>query len=809
MKKLYLFLLLTVVLCSGSLFSQSTLSQKRYIKSERVSDKITLDGILSEEAWEKSEFVGDFIQEDPYNGKHSDYDTKVKLIYDDNSIYIGAILSYKNAKPANLLTKRDVFQLTDYFGLFIDPYNDGTTSYGFFTTSEDVQIDQKLLKNDRRDGNWNAIWYNKSKWDGDHLIVEMRIPFSSLRFSSKSSKNWGINFVRMVQHSKEKSTWNFIDKNVNGYSSQFGELRGLSDIDPPLRLSFLPYLSSTIDNTETSSTYKANINYGMDLKLGLNESFTLDMTLIPDFGQVRSDDKIRNLSAFEVYYNEQRPFFTEGTELFNKNGVFYSRRIGRKPKDYGDINDDYEDNIISNPDVVPLLNATKISGKTKKGLGVGVFNAITNSTYAKVIDNGETRKIETEPFTNYNMLVIDQALKNNSNIGFYNTNVYRGNKRYTANVTGGNFRLRDKSNTYGISGNAQISQKYDKDDAPEFGHRFSYDVGKISGKWQFNHWAYFVSKDYDHNDMGYLRRSNVISDGVNLKYNIYEPIGPFLFLSQRVWIYHRMLESPRKYEAITFGYKINATTKKQISLGMEFKFNPYEQDDYFEPRNDGYVFKKPAWHGFSAWMSPDYRKKFIVDVSGGYNYISEFDMFSYRFALKPRWRLSNSIFLIGRTEFVNTDNQYGYVTDFDDSSGDLNIIMGRRSVVNLTNTLELNVSFNSKSSLAFRMRHYWNTVEYDKFFRLHADGDLVTSAYNDNNDETFNAFNIDMSYNWNFAPGSELTLSWKNAVSGDEELARYNYIDNVDNLFREDMLNAFSVKLLYYIDYNRLFRKQS
>ena len=229
-------------------------------------------------------------------------------------------------------------------------------------------------------------------------------------------------------------------------------MHGIKDIEAPVRLFLYPYVSVNAghfpNGDATQSNWTQGFNAGMDLKYGINDAFTLDMTLIPDFSQVRSDNQVLNLSPFEVQFDENRQFFTEGTELFNKGNLFYSRRIGRTPKGFYDIEDqlDSTEILLSNPSVTQLINSTKVSGRTNKGLGIGFFNAITNSMYAEVEDtiNGTVRQIKTEPLTNYNIAVLDQNLKNNSYITLINTNTERFDTERDANVTGLEFSLNDK-----------------------------------------------------------------------------------------------------------------------------------------------------------------------------------------------------------------------------------------------------------------------------------------------------------------------------------------------------------------------------
>ena len=221
-------------------------------------------------------------------------------------------------------------------------------------------------------------------------------------------------------------------------------MKNLKNIDPPLRLSFIPYISSYLENN-TDNEWGTIYNGGLDLKYGFNESFTLDMTLIPDFKQTKSDNVRMNLSPFEMEYSEKRQFFIEGMELFNKGNIFYTRRIGGKPNNYGDAGYQLQGNeiITNNPEKTKLINSTKFSGRTKNGLGIGIFNGITDNTYATAKDttNGKKRKIKTQELTNYNMVVLDKTLKNNSFISLANTNMI--NKNYHSDVIASEFKIND------------------------------------------------------------------------------------------------------------------------------------------------------------------------------------------------------------------------------------------------------------------------------------------------------------------------------------------------------------------------------
>src|SRR5690606_38702168 len=336
-------------------------------------------------------------------------------LYDDTGIYFGAMLYDTNpAKIAKELTERDNIENDDIFGVTLNGYNDHQQSLEFLLTPAGVQADAKLTTDFGEDFSWNAVWFSAVKITENGWVVEMKIPYSELRFPKKDVQEWGINMLRLVNRTSTMYDWNFVDNKKGSYMLYDGVLAGIENINPPTRLSFLPYFSTYLNNYDGKTT--ANVNGGMDLKYGINDAFTLDLTLIPDFGQTSFDASVLNLSPFEVQFDEQRPFFTEGTELFSKGDLFYSRRIGGNPTRSPVLNDTEE--IVENPEKVKLFNAVKISGRTNKGLGVGFFNALTEKTSAVIRNNdtGETRREVTAPWANYNVFVLDQRFRGNSSV---------------------------------------------------------------------------------------------------------------------------------------------------------------------------------------------------------------------------------------------------------------------------------------------------------------------------------------------------------------------------------------------------------
>ncbi len=461
MNRIIIIVLISTVLSS---FAQAQTAKNIFITSTETAPVI--DGKLDEIAWEGAAVADSFYQYQPYNGAQPSQPSEVYIVYDQEAIYFGAKL-YDSAPDSiyKSLSVRDEGDNAnaDFFSVILNPFNDGLNALEFMVSAAGVQTDMKLIGN-HGDSNWDAVWESKVQIHDKGWNVEIKIPYSALRFPKKQQEAWGIHLIRHIRRYREWSTWTYVDNKAESIMHQTADLEGITGIDPPIRLSLTPYVSGYIEKESEQASYGTQFNGGMDLKYGINESFTLDMTLIPDFGQVQSDDEILNLTPFEVRYDEKRQFFTEGTELFSKGNIFYSRRIGSEPGNRDKVEDELEENevIKENPLETKMLNATKISGRTSGGLGIGFFNAMTAAAEARIKDTltGDKRSYNTQGFTNYNMVVFDQNLRNNSYVSFANTNVWHHGENYTANVSAVEFKLADKTNTYEFSGDGALSQKY-------------------------------------------------------------------------------------------------------------------------------------------------------------------------------------------------------------------------------------------------------------------------------------------------------------------------------------------------------------
>ena len=798
-------------------FPQSDIPKKQ-AEAVRISVPPKIDGILNDSSWLKASPSGDFIQVEPVFGKPASCRTEVRFIFDDDALYVGAMMF--DPSPDSILKElsvRDEISNTDYFGVSIDPFNDALVAYEFTVTVAGVQVDSKSIGIEGQDDfeddrSWDAVWYSHTRLVDNGWVAELKIPYSALRFPEKGSDAWGMNCFRQIRRYREISSWNPVDRKVLGFNNQAGELTGIMNVKSPLRLALIPYVSGYVTKVPDNDRWGFSYKGGMDLIYGISDSYTLDMILIPDFGQVESDEEIYNLSPFEVYYEEKRPFFTEGTELFEKGDVFYSRRVGGTPDGYFTVSENLRENekIIKNPEEAQMLNATKITGKNPKGLAIGFFNGMTANTYATVKDTltGKKRNILTEPFANYNMIVLEQSLKNNSYISIFNTNVLQPKENYCANVTGGDFRLINKSNTYGMEGNAIVSQKFVEGYAPVYGYAHHFAAGKTSGNFTFSISNDLKTDTYDPNDMGYLQHNNEIENELEFEYNIYDPFSIFIEMQNALYLEYSTLYSPLEYTDFGIGQHTFTTFKNYLSVSMENYYRPIDEHDYYEPRVEGWYYAIPPVWAISGFISPDYRKRFIADASGEY-YLTNLDhQRGYTLSVAPRLRINDKLFISLSLGCSVALNDKGYVADSLSPGGGEVIIFGKRDVTNVTNTLTARYIFNNKMSLAMKVRHYWLLGIYEGFYDLQPDGQLVTNDYSSDEDFSYNAYTIDMAYKWEFSPGSEIALVWKNSIDLlDTDDINESYFQNFDKTLASAATNSLSLRILYYID-SQYFKKK-
>lgn len=790
-----------LLLISAGLFSQNVESDsitRKQITALKIDKSPKIDGILDEEVWQNAQIANNFIERRPNNGKpvSEEFQTEVKVLYDDTGIYFGATMYESEPKKiARELTERDNIENDDIFGVVLNGYNDHQQSLEFLVLPTGVQYDAKITNDMGEDGSWNAVWFSAVKINDKNWVVEMKIPYSELRFPKKDVQEWGINLLRLVNRTSTMYDWNFVDNKKGSYMLYDGVLKGIENINPPTRLSFLPYFSTYLNHYDGETT--TNFNGGMDVKYGINDAFTLDLTLIPDFGQASFDKSVLNLSPFEVQFQEQRSFFTEGTELFSKGDLFYSRRVGGNPSRYPTLND--EEEIIENPEKVKLFNAVKISGRTNKGLGIGFFNAITEKMNAEIrnINTGEIRQEVTEPWANYNVMVLDQRFRGNSSVSLVNTNVTRDGEFRDANVTALLFDIRNKKNTYQYFGGTKGS--FVMEDGTKFGNETSLGFNKVSGANRFGGKYFMRTADYDIGDLGYFDQTNYHSFQANYSYRYLQPKGNLNNLFYSLQITHQRRLDQDHFNQLVVHNSFETTNKNFFGLGGGLMFLPFGENDWYEPRTEGRFLKIPAMINPWIYINTDNRKKLRLNTFIDYYAYDQKGRYKLIYEVSPSYKFSDKlrIYYTANINYINKDE--GFV-----GKNENEIFIGRRNRFTLENSLTSQYTFSNTMAVNLAFRHYLSEVSYKNFHTLNEDGTTSeTNLFTGNPDGTFNSWNVDLRFSWWFAPGSQLTLLYRNAVGNYLQESGIGIKENFDRLFREPIANNISLKLTYYIDYNQ------
>ena len=808
MPKYYSVILLFLLFLSSCIYGQ-----KKTLQAKSIVDKITIDGKINEEIWKTAQVASDFIMFEPDNGKPISQGkrTEVKVLYDNSALYISALLyDDEPTKISKEVTNRDVFGIADNFSVSINGYNDGQQDFRFYVSAAGVQMDC-LATEDSEDYNWDAIWESEVALTDFGWVVEMKIPYAALRFSNSEKQTWGLNFKRAIKRDAQDQsyTWNFVDTKIGAVITQEGILEGIENIKTPTRLFFIPYTSAYYqqDDSASDKTLKA----GMDIKYGINDAFTLDAILVPDFGQTKFDNAILNLEPFEQQFDENRAFFTEATDLFSKGNLFYSRRIGGAPMAEPSTN--VNEVVTEYPSSTDLLNAVKVSGRTEKGLGIGFLNAITDKTFTTVQDTitGVTRKEVIEPLVNYNVLVFDQRFNQNSSVTFVNTNTVRNGNFRDANVSALLFDLNTKANTYNLYGDFKYStiKNSNINDRSIFGlgnydgFKTELNFAKTSGKYRYLFSGKYLSKNYDVNDLGIIFVNNYHAAYAEMSYRIINPTKTFNLFKVSQEINVDIENTTGKTQETWYKALMTATTLKNHYIEGLFQVNPIDRYNFYEPRIYGRsVYIPKSIIGYAQFYSNDNRP-FHYEIEVATEKFNEENRNTYKLFGGVKYRFSDNFSLSYNFQYTRKVNDRGWV-DFDKDD----IIFAERNREIVDHYFTGKYSITNKMTFNLIARYYWSYAENHKFFNLQSDGYLSPIPYySENKNRNLNSWNLDFSYSWWFAPNSQISVLYRSYALESTNLVEKNINSNLSNVFDTNLTNILSVSIRYYIDYNSLKSK--
>jgi len=813
-KYLFLFLFFSISLN----YSQD----RKEIEVKRFQTPPVIDGKLNDLHWLNSNPAKNFERWMPNNGskEKKGYENLVYMGYDDNNIYIAGILKNPNTIPIELSQRDNIWDVNaETFFVSINTYDDNINYQGFQVTSAGTQGDMYTsVEMSPTDWDFDTVFESKVSINDNNWTLEMKIPFSALRFPSKNIQNWGINFGRKIVESGEVYTWNFVDQINSVYAESMGLVKGIEGVTPPIRLFFYPYAQTSVDFKNGNNPLNA-YSAGMDLKYGINNSFTLDATLIPDFGQVAFDEKELNLSPFEQKFDENRAFFTEGSQLFKKadtggfrgGNFFYSRRIG------DDISLNLEEVIDDNEEIInydtkaKLINSIKLTGTTDSGLSIGIINSITDKAYANIrnINSKEIIKKLIAPLTNYNVLSLSQtALNEYSTFSFLNTNVNRGSDFINSNNSALVINLFDNKRKFNF--NASVFQSNSKSFSETKGFRGGISLSELTGSLRFDIGWNGVDSNYYQNDLGYYNLRNDQRLWTRIKYMTFEPSKLFEKVEGYLWISERSRFFPKilKSRGARIGIEAISLNLEQIKASFDYT-SKYK--DFEETRKEDFFIYQPAEYELEFSYRSDTRKKLVygsgIEHSYGVNEQFNEDSSETEIEFYSGYRLSNQFKVeLGISNGISK-NEIGYVFDENDD-----IYFGNRKVKFTENNISLNYNFDSYKSLSLKLRQFWSSALYkDDFFKLKSDGnrsvsDKNTSDYDPNTN--FNLWNLDLSYDWEFAPGSKITFLYRNNIFNEDNLSGISYYKSTKELFEKPINHQLSLRINYFIDFNLLKKKK-
>lgn len=783
--------------------SQSAIS----LKSE-----IIFDGIISETVYSE-QYFGNFTQREPNEGKPATENTFAWVLYDKDYIYISAKL--KDSEPDKIdrsIARRDSWVESDWFVFYVDPYNDNKTGYFFATNPGGSMLDGVLYNDSWDDNTWDGIWESKCRVTDEGWETEIRIPINQLRFRESENMVWGVNFERRIKRKNESAYFVMVPKKESGFVSHFAKMDGLTGIKPSARFEALPYIvqkAQYLQHDSNDPFYSGNqyrTTFGGDFKIGLNSSINLDLSINPDFGQVEVDPAVLNLSAFETYYEEKRPFFVEGASIlqfgfggsnnfwgfnFGIPNFFYSRRIGRQPQGSVDT-----EGYVDQPTETRILGAAKITGKINDSWSLGSLSSVTERTYAEVSEpSGLRHSQEIEPLTHYGVFRTKREFGDgNSSVGFLLTTVNRNlrteelsnslsKQAYVFGVDGWTFL--DNEKTYVITGVAagsyvsgtseymtELQQRpyryFQRPDAGKYridstitdlsGWFSRIMLNKQKGNFYVNAAIGAISPGFEYNDLGLQGMGNRINGHLVLGYRWFEPDSTFR--SKSIYISH-FRNFNFEGNAISNGAMLTSNFQFLNYYGMSFQ--AFLDFPYYSPTftRGGPIMKRPEGYYLSVSGYSDNRKPLVAYLS--YNYSSD-RMGSYgnSISFDTEWHPATNISVTLGPSISREIEKTQWVIAIDDSGFEPTFgkryIFGELSQTYISATLRINYAFSPSMSLQAYLQPFFAVGNYSRFkqFSTPSTMDFMdfgksgsTISFDKENDQ----------YNIRSAEGSEFSFS--------------------------------------------------
>ncbi len=795
MKK-YLLLALFIFVSFISATEKNS-SQKTTTAFKVEAASIKIDGKLDEAVW-KNKPIDEFTQQDPNEGSPATQKTEVWIAYDDECLYVAARLYDTNPELIDVaLSRKDNYFASDWFGVYVDPFNDKKTGNFFGINAAGTLVDGVLFNDSWDDASWDGVWEGLTTIDKTGWSLEMKIPFSQLRFKESDKMIWGINFTREIKRNRESSFYVMVPKKESGFVSRFATLEGLNGVKPKQRFEILPYIvqkAQYLVHDKNDPFYKSNqykTTLGADFKIGLGSSLNIDATVNPDFGQVEVDPAVINLSAFESYFEEKRPFFIEGSNSFyfgiggaNNNWgfnfgwpeLFYSRRIGRSPQGSTSNSD-----FAKHPTETKILGAAKLTGKLDDATTIGAVSAVTERTFATLYNNGIQTSEQVEPFTHYGVFRTKREFNSGrQSLGFMATTVNRGlntsslqsllsKNAFTFGLDGYTFLDEEKvyvltgafAGSY-IEGSKEFLQNLQKKSYRYFQRPdatyATYDpnltslsgwygrmmINKQEGNFYFNAALGAVSPGFEYNDLGFQWMADKINGHLVLGYRWFEPDGTFR--KKMIYVTHaRSYDFEGNLLQTFLWLRTNFQFENywQIGLNSAYGFEALQKN----ATRGGPLLLNSAGYSIAAEITTDNRKEIIFELSSEYEK-DEIKSKAASFALEAQWKPNPQIELTVGPKFQINNDTRQWVGNFSDASAThtygTRYVFANLEQRTLAANIRLNWTFTPKLSLQLFLQPLLAVGDYNNFKEVAKPKTVLfneygksgsTISYNNNSDE--------------------------------------------------------------------------
>jgi hypothetical protein len=869
------FLMLILIITLSSVYSQN--SDKRTYQTSFAKPAPVIDGLMNDKSWDNVAWSTGFIQSQPVENKPPSQETSFKVMYDDDNIYF--FIRAWDSEPekiSRIISRRDN-SAGDRVDINIDSYFDKQTSFSFTAMASGAKGDQVISQDGNSfDDTWNPIWYLETSIDDKGWCAEIKIPLSQLRFGKKENQIWGLEITREIYRLQERSFWQFIPKGSPGYVHLFGELHGIKNLKPKRQIELMPYSVGRIERSEKIegdpfNTGKAGkISAGLDGKVGISNNFTLDFTINPDFGQVEADPSEVNLTAFESYFSERRPFFVEGKNIFQfepnqtnvphnmfMDNLFYSRRIGRYPHNYPDVG---ENEYVKMPESTTILGAIKISGKTKEGLSVGILESVTQEEHAVIENEGSKRKETVEPLTNYFLGRVQKDFnKGETVVGGIFTAVnrdidtslfdYLHKSAYTAGI---DFQRNWKERTWYVAGNAEFSNVKGKPEAiintqkssaryfqrPDSkyhsvdstltslaGYGGTVKLGKSSEKrLQFETSMTLRSPGLEFNDIGYMRYSDVIHQGIWVGYNIRNPFAIFnrFNLNGNHWMYWNF-----SGDFLSSNANVNFWSEFKNRWQFNGQFNRRSENISTDLLRGGPSFIQPGSQNFSLYLSTDQSKKISFGLGNFHASGDSKSNLSHDYWASMNVRPSNSILFSIEPEYSIQNQALQFVNIM--GTDDPVYFFGELNQETMAVTFRVNYTLNPELSIEYYGQPFVSAGKYTSFkkitdpkadaydgryrnyepdeisynpdlnnYSIDENKDNIEDFAIDNPDFNFRQFRSNLVIRWEYLPGSTIYLVWSQGRTSSDSNGLFSYGSDMKSLFSKTPLNVFLLKFSYW-----------